>query len=56
MRKQGANKWLSFNLSSETVPGCFGLYGAPIAPNGPCEACGFRKACKWMLKGAAGSR
>lgn len=30
----------------ESLPGCIGYYGAPIAPNGPCETCEVRDICK----------
>ena len=30
----------------ESLPGCLGLYEAPIAPNGPCSECPHRELCK----------
>jgi hypothetical protein len=31
---------------NSTLPGCFALYGAPLAPNGPCEKCTYARLCK----------
>ena len=31
---------------ADTLPGCFGCYGVPIAPNGPCEKCRYAEDCK----------
>ena len=30
----------------ESLPGCLGLYEAPIPPNGPCHICPHRELCK----------
>jgi hypothetical protein len=30
----------------ESVAGCFGEYGAPRPPNGPCFSCSCRDLCK----------
>jgi len=29
-----------------TLPGCVGYFGAPLAPNGPCEKCSYAPLCK----------
>jgi hypothetical protein len=31
---------------NSTLPGCVGFYGAPLAPNGPCEKCSYARLCK----------
>ena len=35
---------------ADTLPGCFGYYGAPLAPNGPCEKCKFAKECREFVR------
>jgi hypothetical protein len=32
--------------SPESIPGCAGQYGAPIAENGPCERCFIKELCQ----------
>jgi|GEM_PF-1642879 len=28
-----------------SLPSCFGYFGAPLAPNGPCEKCEYSEDC-----------
>jgi len=41
----------------ESLPGCFGEYGSPQSPNGPCQDCCIRVYCLqcqkyWVKKNA----
>jgi hypothetical protein len=31
---------------ADTLPGCIGYFGAPLAPNGPCQKCPHLRLCK----------
>ena len=31
--------------SPNSLPGCVGFHGKPIAPNGPCERCRYEELC-----------
>ena len=34
------------NTVSDSLPGCFGYYGFPLAPNDPCEKCAQADLCR----------
>jgi len=34
----------------DSIPGCFGYHGFPIAPNGPCNDCPFDRICDHVSK------
>jgi len=34
------------NTVSDSLPGCIGYYGFPLAPNGPCEKCAQADFCR----------
>jgi|YelNatPaOPRAMG01_1025707.scaffolds.fasta_scaffold82926_3 hypothetical protein len=33
-------------VDNSTLPGCIGYFGHAIAPNGPCERCGYARLCR----------
>jgi hypothetical protein len=45
-----SNEEMLINFSVDSLPGCLGLYGAPIVPNGPCKVCRLKDVCKRMLR------
>jgi len=34
------------NTAADSLPGCIGYHGFPLAPNGPCEKCAQADLCK----------
>lgn len=35
-------------LMAESILGCCGYFGAPIAPNGPCPSCPSKDLCQYI--------